>query len=80
MFGIGDGPSPLPGFDGLIFTPQAPFEAAITMWALFVTFLLLLFAEARSAYWGMGRDGYSLTHQCTHPIMSKHINSQPRVF
>ena len=51
MFGVGDGPSSLPGLDWFIFTPQAPFEAAITLWTLFVTFLLLLFTKPQSAYW-----------------------------
>lgn len=51
MFGVGDGPSSLPGLDWFIFTPQAPFEAAITLWTLFVTFLLLLFTKPQSASW-----------------------------
>ena len=44
VFGVGHGPSPLAGFDRFIFTPQAPFEAAITLWTLFVALLLLFFA------------------------------------
>lgn len=47
MFGVGDGPPPLPGLDGFILTPQAPFEATITLGTLFITLFLLLFAKHR---------------------------------
>lgn len=45
VLGIGHGPSPLPGFDWFIFTPQAPFKAAITLRTLFVALFLLFFAK-----------------------------------
>ena len=47
MFGIGDSPSPLPGLDGLIFTPQASLETAVTLRPLFVALFLFLFAKPR---------------------------------
>ncbi len=50
MFGVGNGSSPLPGFDRLIFTPQASLETSITVWALFITLLLFLFTELWSIY------------------------------
>jgi len=50
MFGVRDGPSPLPGLYRLIFTPQASLETSITVWALFIALLLLLFAEPWSVY------------------------------
>ena len=46
MLRVGDGPPSLPGLDRLIFTPQAPFEAAITLGPLFITFFLFLFAKS----------------------------------
>ena len=46
VLGIGDGPSPLPGFYRLVFAPQAPFKAAITLWTLFVALFLLFFAKS----------------------------------
>ena len=45
VLGIGDCPSPLPRLDRFIFTPQAPFEAAITLRTFFIAFFLLFFAK-----------------------------------
>jgi hypothetical protein len=45
VFGIGDGPPPLPGFDRLIFAPQPSFEATVTLGPFFITFLLFVLAR-----------------------------------
>ncbi len=44
VLGVRDGPPPLTGLDWFIFTSQAPFETAITLWTLFVTLFLFFFA------------------------------------
>lgn len=50
MLGVGDGPPPLAGLNGFIFTPQASLQTAVTMWALLVTLLFLFFAKLASVH------------------------------
>ena len=45
VFGIGDGPPPLLGFDRLILTPQPSCEATITLGPFFITFLPFVLAR-----------------------------------